>query len=113
MNDFPTVGGATALHSSRVRQDTTHTQASTDGVTEDQSGATVEQPTPVATRTMRTIDIDPETQSVVFRVISETSGSVVAQYPAEVQLRLRAYLANSDAATKPTNPAHHPIVKKI
>ncbi len=54
--------------------------------------------------TFRSVEIDPETQSVVFKLISEDSGSVVVQIPSEVQLNVRAYVlaAETDTEAQPS-----------
>lgn len=54
-------------------------------------------------RTTSHTEIDPATQSVVLRVVSEMVGTVVAQYPNEVQLRVREYVTASDAAKETQN----------
>lgn len=43
--------------------------------------------------TTRNIDIDPVTRSVVYQTLSAADGNIVAQYPSEAALNLRAYLA--------------------
>lgn len=45
----------------------------------------------------RNIDIDAESQTLIFQTIDENTGSVVSQYPTEIQLSLRAYLAAAQA----------------
>jgi hypothetical protein len=42
------------------------------------------------------IDTDRETGDLVYRVIDPESRAVVAQYPYEAVLRLRAYIQHSD-----------------
>ncbi len=56
-------------------------------------------------RTTSHTEIDPATKSVVLRVVSEMVGTVVAQYPNEVQLRVREYVTASDAAKEKSQPA--------
>lgn len=56
-------------------------------------------------RTTSHTEIDPATKSVVLRVVSEMVGTVVAQYPNEVQLRVREYVTASDAAKEESRPA--------
>ena len=103
MNDIATVGSTLGIHGSRLLLDKLREQTSAKGPMQDQSGPKFEQQQSTAAQKTRTLDIDPETQSVVFRLISESSGSVVVQYPADVQLQLRAYLASSDVGMQPSH----------
>jgi uncharacterized FlaG/YvyC family protein len=51
--------------------------------------------------TTRNIDIDAETQTVIVQTIDEKTGSVINQYPNEVQLSLHAYLSAAQAKAAP------------
>lgn len=51
----------------------------------------------VGKATDRNIDIDAESQTLIFQTIDENTGSVIRQYPSEVRLSLRAYLAAARA----------------
>ncbi len=42
--------------------------------------------------TVKKIDIDGETQTVIFQTIDEQTDAVVSQYPSEALLNLRTYL---------------------
>ena len=44
-------------------------------------------------RTVRNVEIDPQTQSVIFQLISESTGIVKSQLPSEAALKLREYAA--------------------
>ena len=46
----------------------------------------------VGKTTVRNIDFDAETQTVIFQTIDENTDSVISQYPSEAQLNLSAYL---------------------
>lgn len=46
---------------------------------------------PVSGGTVRNVEIDPQTNSVIFQSISERTGQVVLQIPTETFLRIRAF----------------------
>lgn len=52
---------------------------------------------PRAPRTTSHTEFDPVTQSVVFRIVSDLSGTVITQIPTEIQLRVREHVAAVDA----------------
>ena len=49
-------------------------------------------------KVVRNIEIDAATRSVIFETVSQSTGTVVAQYPNKIQLKLRAYLATLQSA---------------
>jgi len=55
----------------------------------------------VGKTTTQSVNIDAETQTVIFQTIDENTDSVVSQYPSEAQLRLKlslkAYLEAAQA----------------
>jgi uncharacterized FlaG/YvyC family protein len=57
--------------------------------------------------TTQNIDIDAETQTVIVQTIDEKTGSVIKQYPNEVQLSLRAYLSAAQAKAAPPVSISH------
>ena len=61
-------------------------------------------PSAKAAQLKRSTFIDPDTQSVVFQVSSEKYDVVIAQYPSEVQLQIRAYVAGLETAADSRDP---------
>lgn len=64
-------------------------------------------PTPLPARGERRVEIDPATQSYVFRTIDVESGIVVRQTPDEMRLKLRAYVDGLTA------DAQKPLVERV
>jgi flagellar protein FlaG len=53
---------------------------------QDQSASAADEP-----RTQSRLELDPETESVIFRSVDADSGEVLKQFPSDSLLKLRAY----------------------
>ena len=92
--------------SERTRQPEIRRPTSTPSPLDVQADELVEQPetseTSSQSRTVRNIEIDDATNSVIFQSISERTGEIVVQVPTETFLRIREY-ALEQAATRSSN----------
>ena len=71
----------------------------TETVSRSGAGASNEakKPNHVSNSVSRNIDLDTETRVLIVQTIDEHTNKVIRQYPSDVQLRLRTYLAASSA----------------
>ena len=99
MDDSLTVGGATGLQTAAVRSGANSRSAAVHDTAADtaKDARTTEAERP---KTTGHFAIDPATRSVVFRIVSAIEGTVVAQFPNEIQLRVREYVAAADASAQ-------------